>query len=56
MPHLHVMAMLVFVMGTTVQIGQCVGARNEKKAAEAVGIVEKLIGFMFLVPSAFLCI
>lgn len=36
---LHMLTVIIigFAMGTTVQIGQCVGARNEKKAAEAVG-------------------
>lgn len=35
--HMLTVIIIGFAMGTTVQIGQCVGARNEKKAAEAVG-------------------
>lgn len=35
--HMLTVIIIGFAMGTTVQIGQCVGARNEKKATEAVG-------------------
>lgn len=35
--HMLTVIIIGFAMGTTVQIGQCVGARNEKKAAETVG-------------------
>ncbi|NBJ93079.1 MATE family efflux transporter [Parablautia muri] len=35
--HMLTVIIIGFVMGTTVQIGQCVGARDEKSAADTVG-------------------
>ena len=80
--HVLTVIMVGLTMGSTVSIGQAVGAKQHKKAAAcigntvtlflslslvltagllllrrpitAVGIVEKIIGFLFLVPSSML--
>lgn len=51
---MHMLTVIIvgLAMGTTVTVGHAIGAEKKEKAA--VGIVEKIIGAIFIVPSSML--
>ncbi len=51
---MHMLTVIIvgLAMGTTVAVGHAIGAEKKEKAA--VGIVEKIIGAIFIVPSSML--